>query len=477
MRVSEYYKLGKTQPYLDFVDIRLDTDIPVFLDPTSIKALDSTWGNELSSLLQSFFETVLNHIKNGNHTKAQNLLSSLNERNEFHLGYSKGESRGHAFGALSAKSVWGALSKSQASLTGLLQDLEDTCLLINGIGTDMISDAVCNILRGPLIRYTQDMCRYYDIPLVNGVESGPIWNPIKEVWENSFVSLPVTDYGKIILVPKVLVRQKVSYKYDEYYRHYLLPEMQLEELRARSSLVELLQNGSERVTKKALMEKYGSDKLAVVKETLKRPHILEEYRDQKKSNPPLPLTHEELSEVEESDKPDWDVLISELQAIPAGKQFATDYENVIEKILTSLLYPSLCYPTKQKNIHDGRKRIDITYSNEAKNGFFAWLSLHYPSSMIFIECKNYGKEIGNPELDQLAGRFSPNRGKVGILTCREIEDNGRLLLRCIDTAKDARGFIITLDDNELFELIRERQKNPRSNEYSLLRRKFNALID
>lgn len=123
MRVSEYYKLGKTQPYLDFVDIRLDTDIPVFLDPTSIKALDSTWGNELSSLLQSFFETVLNYIKNGNHTSAQNLLSSLNERNEFHLGYSKGESRGHAFGALSAKSVWGALSKSQASLTGLLQDL------------------------------------------------------------------------------------------------------------------------------------------------------------------------------------------------------------------------------------------------------------------------------------------------------------------------------------------------------------------
>lgn len=405
MRVSEYYSLGRTQPYLDFVDIRLDTDIPVFLDPTGIKSLDSQWGHELSSLLQSFFECVLENIKAGNDKKAQNLLSSLNERNEFHLGYSQGLSRGHAFGTISAKSVWGALSKSQASLTGLLQDLEDTCLLINGIGTDMISDAVCNILRGPLIRYTQDMCQYYGIPLVDNVDSGPIWNPIKEIWENSFVSLPITDYGKFVLVPKVLVRHKVSYKYDEYYRHFLLPEMQIEELNARTTLVEVLKNGSERVTKKALMEKYGSDKLAVVTETLKRPRVLEEYRDDKKSRVPLPLTHEEFSEVEKSEKPDWDGLINELQSIPTGRDAATEYEDIIEKIFTSLLYPSLCYPTKQHNIHEGRKRIDITYTNEARTGFFSWLSLHHPSSMIFVECKNYGKEVGNPEVDQLSGRF------------------------------------------------------------------------
>ncbi|MCE2597420.1 hypothetical protein K6Y31_21880 [Motilimonas cestriensis] len=476
MRVSDYYNLGRTQPYLDFVDIRLDTDIPVFLDPTAIKTLDSPWGHELSSLLQSFFECVLKHIKNGNDSKAQLLLASLNERNEFHLGFSRGESRGHAFGTISAESVWGALSKSQASLTGLLQDLEDTCLLINGIGTDMISDAVSNIIRGPLIKYTQEMCIYYGIPLVDGVESGPIWNPVKETWENAFVALPITDYGKIVLVPKVLVRQRVCYKYDEYYRHFLLPEMQSEELKSHSSLVEVLKNGSERVTKKALMGKYGSDKLAVVTETLKRPHVLDDYRENKKTNAPLPLTHEEISSVEESEKPNWEGLINELEAIPTGRESAGAYEDTIEKIFTSLLYPSLCYPIKQHNIHDGRKRIDITYTNEARNGFFAWLSLHYPSSMIFIECKNYGKEVSNPEVDQLSGRFSPSRGKVGILTCRQIEDKERLKKRCKDTANDSRGFIISLDDQDIIDLIKCRQSEPESNEYKLLRNMFNELI-
>jgi hypothetical protein len=222
MRFSEYFGLDRTQPYLDFLDIPLDTDLEVFLEPVSIKTLGSSWGNELSSLLQKFFETVLRLIKSGEHARAQVLLSSLNERNEFHLGYSSGKSRGHGFGKVSAKSVWGALTKSNAAITGLLQDLEDTALLLPGIGTDMISDAVCNILRGPMIKYTQDMCIYYGIPMTPDIASGPIWNPAEEKWEEVLIELPMTHSGKVILVPKILVRLRLSYQSDEYYRHYIL---------------------------------------------------------------------------------------------------------------------------------------------------------------------------------------------------------------------------------------------------------------
>ena len=193
MRFSEYFKLNRTQAYLDFVDIPLDTDIAVFLDPTSIKSLNSVWGNELASLLQTFFETVLKLIKSGNNDKAIKLLASLNESSEFHLGYSEGKSQGRGFGEISAETVWGALTRSKASRTGLLRDLEDTVLLIPGVGTDMISDAVCNILRGPLIKYTQNICEYYGIPLTPDVYSGPIWNPQKEVWESSLVPLPIAN--------------------------------------------------------------------------------------------------------------------------------------------------------------------------------------------------------------------------------------------------------------------------------------------
>jgi len=476
MRVSEYFKLNKTQPYLDFVDIRLDTDTEVFVDPSALRQLNSPWGHECASLVQSYFETVLSRIRAGNNKDALSLLSCLNERNEFHLGFSKGKSRGHAFGEKSAETVWGSLSKSQASISGLLQDLEDTCLLIEGIGKDMISDAVCNILRGPLIRYTQDMCSYYGIPVTPGVASGPIWNPEREIWESSFVSLPMTNEGKVILIPKVIVRLRLSYRYDEYYSHYLLPVMQREEIEARTGLVHFLKDGTPRVTKKSLRAKYGADKLAVVEQTLKRPTILEKYKAEKEEEVNAPLVHELLSDVEATDIPDWSGLLAELQGCKTGRDYASQYEEIIERILSALFYPSLCHPQKQHKIHGGRKRIDITYSNEARSGFFNWVSLHYPSAFIFVECKNYGKEIGNPELDQLAGRFSPSRGKVGMLVFRSIDDAERLFRSCKDTAGDDRGFILTLTDAEIEQLLLEAQSTSGPPTYQLLKDKFSRLV-
>ncbi|MFA0240175.1 MULTISPECIES: hypothetical protein [Vibrio] len=477
MRVSEYFGLKRTQAYLDFVDIPLDTDLAVFLDPNAIKSLDSSWGNELSSFLQSFFESVLKMIKNGDDGRAKTLLASLSEGNEFHLGYSVGKSRGHGFGDESADSVWDALTKSKAAKSGLLQDLEDTALLINGIGTDMISDAVCNILRSPLIKYTQDMCRYYGIPLTQNVVSGPLWNPIKEVWENTFVDLPTTSYGKVILVPKVLVRSRLSFHYEEYYRHYLLPQMQHEHIKIQSPLVQNLKNGSQIVTKKDLMEKYGKDKLAVVEQTILRPHVLDDYREAKIDNPSSPISHEQFSELEQVEKPDVSQLLEQLKALPVGRETAEQYEDIVERILSVILYPSLCNPTKQHRIHDGRKRIDITYVNEAKGGFFYWLSMHYPAPHIFIECKNYGKEVANPEVDQLSGRFSPSRGKVGILICRSIENKELLYKRCVDTAKDQRGFIIALDDSDIITLANEYAGCEGIQDFTLLREYWKQLVD
>lgn len=477
MKVSEYFGLGKTQAYLDFVDIPIDTDIEVFVDPTALRTLTSSWGSECASLVQYYFEAVLNRMKAGKDREAQILVSSLNERNEFHLGFSVGKSRGHGFGSKSAESVWGALSKSKASKSGLLKDLEDTCLLIEGIGRDMVSDAVCNIIRGPLIKYTQDICTYYGIPLTPNVVSGPIWNSHTEAWENKYVSLPMTSEGKLILVPKIFVRHRLSYEYREYYQHYLLPEMQHDEIQRNSGLVELLKDGRKRVTKKALKERYGDNKLAVVEQTLKFPHVLEEYREIKEQNSSPPLDHEQFAEIETIDPPDWDDLISRLRAVPTGSAAATEYEELIEEIFSAVFYPSLCNPRKQHKIHDGRKRIDITYTNEARSGFFAWLSQHYSCAFIFVECKNYGKEVGNPEADQLSGRFSPSRGQVGVMVCRSVENAQRLAKRCQDTAKDSRGFIIALTDEDVISLIEGAKSGVISHAFPTLANKFQGLVD
>jgi hypothetical protein len=69
------------------------------------------------------------------------------------------------------------------------------------------------------------------------------------------------------------------------------------------------------------------------------------------------------------------------------------------------------------------------------------------------ECKNYGAEVGNPEFDQLAGRFGPSKGMLGFLICRRIENKAQAFDRARDLRTDNKGFILPFDDADLSDLV------------------------
>jgi hypothetical protein len=476
MRISEYYRLGRTQPTLDFVDVDIWGDATVFVDPRALRLFNSPWANECVALVQNFFRTVLDAIHRNADQEAKALLGVLHEPNETHLGLSKGKAQGRALGQASAADVWLALTKSEAARSGLLEDLEDTILMVEGISSDKISDITTNIIRGPLVQYTHQMARYYGIPLCENIVSGPIWSPLSKEWISRYEELPMTDYGKLLLVPKAIVRRHMDYDANEYYRHYILEHLKEVELAANTELVRLLKNGSQRVTKKDLITKYGYGKSVIVRQTLKYPEVLERYRRDKRSTLRPPLDHIDLADSEGTPRPDWDALLLALNKIPCGRDDSKNYEDAIESLLTALFYPSLAYPIVQVELHEGRKRVDISYTNLGTEDFFKWLALNYAAPNIFIECKNYSGDPSNPELDQLSGRFSPSRGQVGILVCRNFKDKELFLKRCRDTANDQRGYIITLDDSDLAKLVDERKRSTVSPLYELMWERFRKLI-
>lgn len=476
-RVSTIFNLKRSQATLDFVDVDVERDTRVFVSPRALALMQTDWGDGCVSLIQNFFETVLQLIKDGKNDKAEGLLQELREPNETHLGMSRGKSRGRALGNDSAHDVWAALSQSAAAKSGLIQDLEDTVLLIPGISVDIVSDITTNIIRGPLIEYTQEQAKQIGIPLTPGVPSGPMWHPGRSEWITHFVELPMTITGKLLLVPKAVVRRTSLYDMQYFYRHYMLEEMQREELKAGSALVTMLKKGP-KVHKSDLIKKYGNDKKAVIEQTLKRPDVLDEYRKEMGKRPFLSLSHEDLENVE-GDKPtDWDGLLNSVTSLGTGADYAGAYEKAIEALLTALFYPDLVHPVYQHEIHQGRKRIDIKYTNMAGVGFFEWLAKHYTAPQIFVECKNYGNEVANPELDQLSGRFGRSRGNVGMLVCRRFKNKAKFEQRCRDTALDDRGYIIALDDEDLKTLVEARKADQEAayREYPLLRKRFDAMI-
>lgn len=476
LRVSQHYGLGLTQPQLDFVDVDVLGDTTVFLSPTAIRMMGTPWSEQCVSLIQSFFEEVLAAIKTGDNARAEALLKSLREPNETHLGLSSGKARGRGIGETSAHDVWSALSKSRAVTTGLLKDLEDTVLMIDGIGVDIVSDMTTNIIRESLIQYTQEACEYYKIP-TEELDSGPLWDAHAKRWTSKFVQLPTVNHEKLLLVPKGIVRRHSVYDADEYLRHYLIVHLQQIELNANSSLVHTLKDKRRVVYKKRVIQKYGFNKKTILDESLKHPQVLDQYRSAKERTAPPPMSHMELAGVSGTNTPDWDKLLRDVTSLPPGKDHADAYEKAVEGLLTALFYPSLNNPKRQHQIHEGRKRIDITYMNTGNRDFFEWVGKHHPAGYIFVECKNYGKEVGNPEIDQLAGRFGPSRGKVGLLVCRTIADRTTLQARCRDTAKDDRGFIIALDDTDLGILVKAAKAQALGgNDFSLLRQRFEELV-
>jgi len=349
--------------------------------------------------------------------------------------------------------------------------------MIDDIAEDRISDITTNVLREPLIRYTQDACRYYGIPLQQDVDSGPMWDPKTTRWYNQFVNLPIPDGKRLLLIPKYLVRRRLNYDVNEYYSQYLLESLRQEELSSlNSDLVKLVKSRNAwHVTKKSLIEKYGRGKRVIFEQTQRHPEALETYRQDKEKVSPA-LSHHDLAKDPARDIPKWKDLLKDLLTIAPGQTNATDYEHAVEKLLSALLYPALVNPKPQVEIHEGRKRVDIAYDNGARSGFFEWLQMHHPCMKIFVECKNYSGRVANPELDQLAGRFGPNRGKVGLLVCRKFDDKDGFLKRCRDTAHDDRGFIIPLDDDDLHTLLQNRQDMKHDIDFPLLRKRFDYLI-
>ena len=92
-----------------------------------------------------------------------------------------------------------------------------------------------------------------------------------------------------------------------------------------------------------------------------------------------------------------------------------------------------------------------------------------------VECKNYSRDVANPEVDQIAGRFSPNRGQMGIIACRSADDFNKLINRCSDTYKDSRGLILPLVDNDFLELLKYKANRNEKAIDNFLQKRFHMI--
>jgi hypothetical protein len=201
--------------------------------------------------------------------------------------------------------------------------------------------------------------------------------------------------------------------------------------------------------------------LTMYKDIAKKHGIMYQFDE---SGPSLPIICESLAKL--------------LPTIELGVKKAGEYHTLILGAFTALFFPDLILPHKEWEINNGRKRIDIVFTNRADTGFFAQRrnDPKVNANTVIVECKNYSSDLANQELDQLLGRFDDNRGKFGIITCRSATNEPLLLQRCKDASSRSQGYMIVLTDEDVVKMLSAKARLRDNDIQNILHRKYRDLL-
>lgn len=455
-KFSDYFKLPKNIEF-DFLDIYAHQDIPLFLDPYGISAMGSKWSRECETQIATYFQYLIDSIRTADKKTTKRLLNALHEVNEVALGYSLSEPSGRGVGPKQAKEIQAAFETSQAAKSGDIRDIADCALMIPGINRDKISDITANILKKQLIQFTQEQCQIHSIPMERAAVNNA-FDYEKFNFISFYANLPVINGRPKILLPINSVRQDPQLSKDKYYRNFVIEFLKAEHEHAGDSLATVLKNGKVKVRIADLKAKYPLRAEFLYDFSKQHPKILEKYKSElrrvaaNKAPSAQLVTKRKILNASER--------MEILSSIKVGNDDASRFHKISFDNLIHIFGKRLSNPNREREINQGRKRIDIVFDNSDKKGFFNLLNTlhHIHCPKIFAECKNYGREIGNPEVDQLQGRFSKIRGKFGLLLCRSIKDKNLLINRCKDILHDNQNYIIVLDDNDIVTLLNLKDK-------------------
>ena len=224
--VSNYWNKGiKGHQYYDFVDVVVNNDNLLFIDPILIEMADDEWCQEANITIKSFFDKFYTAYREKDMSKKKELLSHAGEQNGTRFGYGRGDNG-------KGNTVNGLL-KIFAPLEQLLQEIptmkkaEDLPLLIPNFAEDGLSDLLTNVLHDQLNRFTIQQMRKY------GVESNATltywtWDGTESCWKKIERPSYCVKHQELLVVPKHIVRKNYLFSTSQYFNRIILEHIREE---------------------------------------------------------------------------------------------------------------------------------------------------------------------------------------------------------------------------------------------------------
>jgi hypothetical protein len=425
-----------TQADLDFAIPFLDEDVPLYLDPFMLWRSPSLQDQALHTSLINAFNHLGSLVKDRNETQAIAMLIAASECNEAGLGTSSNR-KGKRIGQAKAKEIVTLFRRIPQYERSGFRHFEEIQLFVDGISKDRISDIACNFLKSFLIDFTAEQCLRIGIPM----QPVDVHN-VYDYRTNSFVhqtgvTLPVnpTDGSPIIFIPKRWLRFVPWLNYQDYFRHHC-PQDEVA-------------HTPEELTRVAVLS-YNRDNYGVVDAYIKA----KERTASDCANDPLfsqiPVVSARRT-------------FAAIKKLPTGKTNGADrkYEELIGKLLPSLLYPQLDFAQEQARTNDGVSIRDLIFYNTRSTPFLQEMMDDYGSRQLTFEIKNV-QEIGREHVDQLNRYLTEELGRFGVFVTRSPLKRAETT-RTVNLWSGQRKAIIVLTDadiEQMVEVFDSRQRTP-----------------
>lgn len=226
MELTEYFNI---EGPVEFVDVTIDGDKKLFLDPLLIarSAVSDPLARAADLNLRLFATKLSENIAAddpGHTARALQMMGNLKEPRETRLGMSEHGYNGRGVSDYYAQVVCRALQSDLKPLIslGVFQWFGVLPIYVQGIDADRMSDMTTGIVREQLIQFTEAMVRKYsafsDHPHSLRPHKVKIWNASTNEWEDRFSNLPEAGGHPIILIPREWVGPRLEVRGRRFYR-------------------------------------------------------------------------------------------------------------------------------------------------------------------------------------------------------------------------------------------------------------------
>lgn len=249
--VTTHYGIPDPVPFLD-VDIAIDNRM--FVDPHAIRLHGDSdpFAKQANERTQSYLEEVIQCVLTGNEHRGLQLLQNFPEPWETRLGLARHGFSGRGGADDVGSWMWHALTTDINALVqvGLLRQIEDLPLFVEGIGRDITSDITTRLIFEPLAKFTSHMIDTY--PQFQsathriGTFQCHAWDTSTRGWAMKSFQLPIAGDKPLLLVPSSWTRPTLLMSATRYYETAVLSYAQ-EERAVKSSTGTLLKTPKEKL--------------------------------------------------------------------------------------------------------------------------------------------------------------------------------------------------------------------------------------